>query len=54
MDSIDVWFDKNIDKLIQQFTSENPEIIQTDEDEQDIENNQQFQDWCDEEYKKVI
>ena len=48
------WFDTKRDRLISQFTEENPEIIGTDEDGQNIERNQQFQDWCDEQFKEEI
>lgn len=46
------WYDLQRDELIERFTEENPEIIRTDEDGQDIENKQQFQDWTDEQFKE--
>ena len=45
------WYDLERDRLIQQFTEENPDVIRTDEDGQDIENNQRFIDWTEEEYE---
>jgi hypothetical protein len=48
------WYDKNRDDFIKEFIEDNREIVRTDEDEQDVENNQAFQDWVDELFEEYL
>ena len=53
-DHYDSWYNANFDKLKQQFISDNPEDFgNNDEAYDDIERNQLFQDFCEDEYSKV-
>jgi hypothetical protein len=48
------WYNLNSVELQEEYFERNPDEIKTDEDMQDIENNGNFQSFCEREYDKYL
>ena len=49
----DKWYEANREKLQEEFIKDHPEDFPTDESYSEIEQNDSFNDWVDEQFKKV-
>lgn len=45
--TFDSWLQQNHEKLETDFTGDNPELFRCSDDYENIDDNQQFQDYCD-------
>ena len=54
LQTFEVWYEEQRDQLITQFADDNPEIMRTDDDYDDVENKGVFQDFTEEEYTKYL